>query len=266
MLAGLWFAGYVLANELPAHNTINLDHTDGYGLLTKPTPPSPEQRTQQYAQGIASCDSTCITPFGLVLGEADGVEGYSNCQSTCIKPEYSFMSLSDKSISVHTKNPNDGTKHYVGLINQCVEYARRWWMTNSGITFGDIDSAHEIIYLTEGKDIYSGEHFSLARSINGSAKRAPQRGDLLIYYPDPSNPLWRHGHVAVIVAVDLSAGTVSVAEQNYSNQPWVEPSAYSRKIQLFSVGGKYRVVDTEISSHLNATGGLISGWIYPASS
>ena len=257
--------GATMAEEQEANNTV-INLTDGYGLLAKPTPATSEQRKQQYQQGIESCESNYVTPFGKVLGEANGVGGYSNCRSICIKPEFSFMSLSDKSVSLHTKNPKQDNQHYVGLINQCVEYARRWWMTNLGITFGDIDSAYEIIYLTQGKNIYNGFKFDLVRSINGSARRPPQRGDLLIYYPDRENPLWRHGHVAVVVAVNLDTGTVSVAEQNYSNQAWAEPLEYSRKIQIFTVGGRYRIVDTDVSSHINPGGGLISGWIYPAAS
>jgi len=264
------FTFVVLLFLLPINTAISTDHliianTDGYGLKPKPSPKSKEESAQNYRQGLLACDADCITPIGQTLGQANGVPAYSNCKSTCILPEYSFMDLQNQSISIHKTNPNDENKHYVGLIYQCVEYARRWWMKNLGITFGDIDSAYEIIYLTNGKNIDSNDSFKLARSINGSAKRPPKKGDLLVYYPNFEIQNWRHGHVAVVVDVDLEHGTVSVAEQNYANLPWQNPSKYSRKIQLFSIAGQYRVIDVNSNKHTNSKGGLIAGWIYPAS-
>jgi hypothetical protein len=174
------------------------------------------------------------------------------------------MDLTTKKISLASKPPENKQLHYVGLTYQCVEYARRWWMSNLGITFGDIDSAYEILYLTEGENIYNNSKFPLARSINGTAKRAPQRGDLVIYYPDPNNPLWRHGHVAVVVGVDKAKGLVSLAEENYDNRPWQDPQHFARQIRLFEVNGLYRLVDVSANTAKNPIGGQISGWIYPA--
>ena len=37
-------------------------------------------------------------------------------------------------------------------------------------------------------------------------------------YPNRTDPEWRHGHVAVVVAVDLDQGHVALAEENYDNQ------------------------------------------------
>ena len=133
-----------------------------------------------------------------------------------------------------------------------------------GITFGDIDSAYEIIYLQNTIDIYTNKSFPLARSVNGSAKRPPQRGDLLIYYPNPEDPKWRYGHVAVIVDVDLEQGNVALAEQNYSNMDWQDAEKYSRKIRLFNIGGRYRLLDVDTVTNKNINGGLIAGWVYPA--
>lgn len=106
----------------------------------------------------------------------DGVKAFSNCKSTCIQSEYSFFHLKNKAVSIHKADPKDNNLHYIGLTYQCVEYARRWWMKTKGITFGDIDSAYEIMYLKNGEDIYSKRNFLLARSVNGSATRAlPER-------------------------------------------------------------------------------------------
>jgi len=81
---------------------------------------------------------------------ADGVEGRSNCVSICIRPEYSFLDLQSGAVSVRPEDPKQDNLRYIGVTYQCVEYVRKWWMKNKGITFGRIDSAYEIIYLTEG--------------------------------------------------------------------------------------------------------------------
>ena len=247
----------------PSGLAATLPHTDGYGLLAKPAPLPDSVRKAAYAQAKQSCAVDCVTPAGKVLGAVDHVPAYSNCQSTCARTEFSFMDLRTKAISLHEKPPTDKQLHYVGLTYQCVEYARRWWMTNLGITFGDVDSAHEILYLTAGENSQTNAKFPLARSLNGTATRPPQRGDLLVYYPNPADPKWRHGHVAVIVGVDLAHGWVNVAEQNYNNLPWVKPNQYARQLRLFNVGGRYHIEDVASDKISNPAGGLISGWIYP---
>jgi hypothetical protein len=241
----------------------SLETTDGFGLLTKPQAMLAVNNAQAESNALSLCETDCVNPSDTLLGSADGVDAFSNCQSNCIRSEYSFMDLQSKAISIYTNDPNDSALHYVGLIYQCVEYARRWWMKNLGITFGSIDSAYEIIYLTEGKHIESGESFSLSRSVNGTARRAPKRGDLLIYYATPDNQNWQYGHVAVIVGVDKNNGLVSLAEQNYSNQKWQNPKVFSRQIQMFEVAGRYQLIDVERAQNSNSSGGQIAGWVYP---
>ena len=265
----MWFVAipvYADSAEQQLHKGLahdSLPHTDGYGLRPKPPAFSREQSNKLFAQAKQACNSNCVTPFGQVLGVADGAKGRSNCVSTCVRPEYSFLDLDSGDVSVHKQNPKKQNLRYIGVTYQCVEYARKWWMKNRGITFGSIDSAHEIIYLTEGSEIRSNKVFPLARSINGTAKRPPQRGDLVIYYPDRQKPNWRHGHVAVVVATDLKAGTVSLAEENYDNQPWQDPRAFARQIRLFKIGERYTLLDIPPTANNNAGGGLISGWLYP---
>jgi hypothetical protein len=240
-----------------------LNDTDGLGLRDKPTAFTQQQSTAMYEQNKLLCDVDCVHDFGTVLGESKGAKAYSNCQSQCVKAQYSFLNLTSGEVTVHKQNPKDENLHYIGLINQCVEYVRRWWMINNNITFGSIDSAHEIIYLTEGKNILTNKNFPLARSINGTAKKPPKIGDLVVYYPDRSNPLWRHGHVAVVVDVDLKAGTVALAEENYDNKKWQQANEYARKISLFNINGHYTLLDVSPNSMNNRTGAEISGWIYP---
>ena len=254
------------AAPLPAFSSVvgvDLPHTDGFGLLPKPPAFSKEDSDRLFAEGKRACEGSCVTPFGTVLGVADGAEGRSNCISTCIRPEYSFLDRASGAVSVHTDDPKQENLRYIGVTYQCVEYARKWWMKNLGVTFGSIDSAHEILYLTEGKNLETQQPFPLARSINGTARRPPRRGDLVVYYPDRVDPEWRHGHVAVVVAVDLEKGNIALAEENYDNQPWQNPQAFARQIQLFEVNGRYTLLDVPPTANRNAEGGRIAGWLYP---
>jgi len=261
LITALFLSCIVTATEKPAF--VDLPNTDGGPLVSKLAAVDSETAKQLSETGAKACNNSCVSPFASILGKADGVIAYSNCQSTCIKPEYSFLNLKTKEITRHTTAPKNQQLVFVGVIYQCVEYARRWWMLNKGISFGSIDSAFEILYLTEAKNIYSNKTFPLARSINGSAKRPPQRGDLVVYAADRSNPLWRHGHVAVVVDVDLKAGEVFVAEENYNNKAFLNADKYSRKISLFKVGSNFTLLDVAPNSIGNPTGATISGWIYP---
>jgi hypothetical protein len=240
-----------------------LADTDGNGLRDKPPSFSAEQSKAMFENNKKLCKVDCVHDFGVTLGQSSGVKAYSNCQAQCVNPEFSFLNLTTGVVSIHKESPKDDNLHYIGLINQCVEYSRRWWMINKDITYGSIDSAHEIIYLTEGKNIKTNETFPMARSINGSATRAPKIGDLVIYYPDRNNPLWLHGHVAVVVDVNLKKGTVALAEENYDNKKWKKPKKYARKISLFEINGHYTLIDVSPNKKSNKTGGEISGWIYP---
>jgi hypothetical protein len=242
---------------------VDLPHTDGYGLLPKLPPLGHEESARLFAGGKQSCEGPCTTPFGTVLGIADGAEGRSNCTSTCVRLEYSFLDLESGAVSVQQEDPKQSNLRYIGVTYQCVEYVRKWWMKNKGITFGSVDSAYEIIYLTEGSRIRSQESIPLARSINGTARRPPKRGDLVIYYADRSDPEWRHGHAAVVVAVDLEKGIVALAEENYDNRPWQDPKAFARQIRLFEVNGRYTLLDVAPNASQNPEGGRIAGWIYP---
>ena len=261
-MKGLLFL-VIITNIISNISFAQLDNTDGVGLRDKPAAFTAEQNKTMFENNKKLCKTGCVHDFGVELGQANGVKAYSNCQSQCVNPEFSFLNLSTGEVTIHAKNPEDDNLHYIGLINQCVEYVRRWWMINNNITFGSIDSAHEIIYLTEGKNIRTSQNFPLARSINGTAKLPPKIGDLVVYYPDRNNPLWRHGHVAVVVAVNLEQGSVSLAEENYDNKKWQVANEYSRKISLFNVNGHYTLIDVAPNSKNNKSGGEISGWIYP---
>lgn len=238
------------------------DYTDGTGVLPKPAGLSQAEVVRLFEKGKKSCALNCQTRFGTLLGTANGAQGKSNCSSACIDPEYSFLNLTTGEITVHKDDPKDSNLHYIGVIYQCIEYARKWWMINKGISFGSVDSAYEIFYLPTIFNIRTKATTPLARSVNGTATRPPQKGDLVIYYPDRTIPRWFYGHVAVVVDTNIEQGSIAIAEQNYRNKAWDNPKAYSRKLQLTKTDDRYTLVDS-IQDSQNNSGGKIAGWVYP---
>ncbi len=234
------------------------------GLMPpKPKPLNKLEMEKLYREGLERCDSGCVTPFGRYLGASHGVKAWSNCRSTCIRPLYSFLNLDDGNLSLHEVPPRNPRLHYVGVVYQCVEYARRWWMRRQRITFGSIDSAWEIFWLEQGKRIDDGSSFPLTRSVNGQARRAPALGDLLVWAPDRERPRWIHGHVAVVVQVEAEQGWLAVAEENYDNRPWEAPEHHARRLQLHRVGPYWQVTDLAPGAVRSEGGGRILGWVYP---
>ncbi|MHB8471870.1 MAG: CHAP domain-containing protein [Gammaproteobacteria bacterium] len=169
----------------------------------------------------AACTQHCATPYGTVLGVAQGkVDAYSNCSAACVIVE-----------------PNQVAGTYTGIKWQCVEFARRWLLVNKGLVYGDVDVAADIwdriTYLTRVTD---QKKIPLDVYPNG-ATRAPRPGDLLIY----AREYLKTGHVAVITAVDVASQSVKVVEQNFANSRW--PSDYARKLDLLSKDGHYWILD-----------------------
>jgi hypothetical protein len=241
----------------------DLPRTDGQGLPPPPPRVAIAEGLRFLDENRQACEGPCVTPFGQVLGIADRVEARSNCKSNCLHLAFSFLDLETGSVSISNQSSPAGNENYIGITYQCVAYARYWWMKNLTLTFGDVDNAHQIFYLTEGNNPRTGERVSLGRSVNGQARRPPQRGDLVIYAASRSDPDWRSGHVAVVVDVDRELGLVALAEENYDNRPWQNPQAFSRRIQLFEINGVYTLVDVPENTRHNPQGGQIIGWVYP---
>jgi CHAP domain len=168
-----------------------------------------------------ACQTACTTPYGMLLGESPrGIMAYSNCQSGCVIFE-----------------PNQWNGTYTGIKWQCVEYARRWLLINTGTVFGDVDIAADIWdkidYLT---DVKTKRQILLETHLNGS-RHAPQVGDLLIYAKEFKGT----GHVAIVTGMEIKAGTVEVSEQNFNNDSWTHD--YARTIQLIKNGENYWLLD-----------------------
>ncbi|MBK8271356.1 MAG: hypothetical protein IPK83_24760 [Planctomycetes bacterium] len=122
---------------------------------------------------------------------------------------------------------------------------------NLGITFGSIDKRQRDSVPHRRENLETQQPFPLARSINGTARRPPRRGFGGVL-PNRADPECRHGHVAVVVAVDLEQGRVALAEENYDNRPWQNPQAFARQIRLFEVGGRYTLLDVPPTASRNA--------------
>jgi hypothetical protein len=168
-----------------------------------------------------ACQTGCISPYGKFLGKSPrGIEAYSNCQSGCVIFE-----------------PNKWHGTYTGIKWQCVEYARRWLLINTGAVYGDVDIAADIWdridYLT---DVKTNQQIPLENRLNGSTQ-APQVGDLLIY----AKAFNGTGHVAVVTGMDVDKGLVEVSEQNFNNESW--PDDYARKITLIKNYENYWLLD-----------------------
>jgi CHAP domain len=168
-----------------------------------------------------ACRTACKSPYGKVLGRSpQGIEAYSNCQSGCVIFE-----------------PNQWNGTYTGIKWQCVEYARRWLLINTGAVYGDVDIAADIWdkidHLTEVK---TKKRITLETHLNGSTQ-APEVGDLLIY----AKAFNGTGHVSVITGMDIKNGLVEVSEQNYNNETW--PDDYARNIMLIKKGQNYWLLD-----------------------
>jgi len=249
----------------PAPSTIeHLPHTDGAERLAPP-PVSEALSLERFQAARRACAGPCVTDFGTPLGRADGVEARSNCVSLCVRLESSFVDPNSGRIQVARSGERPEGLEYAGLAYQCVEYARRWWIQTLGLTFGDVPTAADILNLTEGRRLSDQAVIPLGRSLNGHARRAPGRGDLVIYAADASDPEWRAGHVAVVVDTDLEQGWVALAEQNYDNRPWSDPEHHARRIRIVRIGERYTLLDVAPDQVDHPEGGAIAGWVYPLS-
>jgi CHAP domain len=168
-----------------------------------------------------ACQTACKTPYGKMLGESPrGIKAYSNCQSGCVIFE-----------------PNYWNGTYTGIKWQCVEYARRWLLINTGTVFGDVDIAADIWdKIDHLSDAKTKKVIPIETHLNGSTQ-APEVGDLLIY----ANAFNGTGHVAVVTGIDIKNGMIEVSEQNFNNVFWTDD--YARKILLIKNGENYWLLD-----------------------
>jgi hypothetical protein len=175
------------------------------------------------------CSKNCNSQYGSVIGKANNVTAYSNCNENCINWDDSGVNW--------TKNLTGLARDvFVGIRWQCVEYARRYFIINFNVAFTSVDYAYQIFNLTEVNDLTTIDKFKEFKSFPNENVSPPHVGDLIIYPKTEQNPV---GHVAVISEVDLKAGFVGLAEQNYFNKIWDNFTLYARRIKLINCKGKW---------------------------
>jgi len=152
--------------------------------------------------------------FGAVLGVNSNVPCYSSDYATA---DPSLKRADYKSWSA------DGTV-YFGYKWQCVELARRWLVTNRGITFESIPMAYDIFDLTRVTQIGDGAELPLRAYKNGSGRR-PEVGSMLIW--DQSYDVT--GHVAIVT--EVTSAYVRIVEQNFDDLSWPEGQDYARQLR-----------------------------------
>ncbi|RNF05924.1 D-alanyl-glycyl endopeptidase-like protein [Trypanosoma rangeli] len=226
----------------------------------------------------------CVTPFGELLGESNGVLAFSNCNRDYRDVEEHFVLV--KTSQVHS-----------GLKWRSVEYARRFWLLakQPAVQFMSVTCAEDIWTRVDYAYYINGKRVKLLKYENmmacdqaplskttmkkGQWKHyGPQIGDLLVYANDSRLP---GGHVAVVVGrVSQPPHAVSntswirqcsllLAEQNWDNARWLYnetlrgrdtptstavPLHYSRKVLL-------QEVDSTRKMCVKDPRGTVLGWV-----
>lgn len=207
---------------------------------------------QSYQSNLESdCLENCVTPFGLHIGTFQRVSAYSNCNNKCINYSgISYLGENELGLQVDT---------FCGIKWQCVEYARRFFILNKKLRFGDVDSAWEIFDLNTLYDFESNEFEFI--TFHNKNKELPQIGDLLIY---PQAEDYEYGHVAVVSFVDATQHEVGLAEQNEINDKWEDNNLYARKIKYIECDNYYLVIDSRLSKSISCDVSInILGWKRP---
>ena len=116
--------------------------------------------------------------------------------------------------------PNFVNGVYSGQKYECVEYARRWYITQRGVTFRSVNNALSLLTLssmTDGKKRYP---------VINAEDEYPLVGDIVLFRPSRENSYY--GHVAIVVRVQ--GDRAYLGEQNYSSTRW--ENDYSRSIPI----------------------------------
>jgi hypothetical protein len=134
-------------------------------------------------------------------------------------------------------------KLFSGIAGECVELARRHLIQNNGVTFGEVDSAFEIWDQTQFQCLTGRNSFTPSRLENGHSEFPPSIGDLLVYPSKKNSRCWKHGHVAVVAAIDAE-GTLTILEQNVSEFANGDRAIGNRKVKIAQTSSRFEVMDT----------------------
>jgi len=131
-------------------------------------------------------------------------------------------------------NPKHGIKYNTiynvksGLKWECVEFVRRWYIKNFGVTFSEVACAYDLLKINSVYSIFDHSKycFFLKTNIN-----TINTGDILVFKKMKYFPC---GHLAIVTYLDHK-GNLYLSEQNI---PWVHPN-FSRiihKTDLYNFG------------------------------
>ena len=170
---------------------------------------------------------TTPRPFGVVVGMSCSVHAYSNGEDATSYATGEAACVVCRGVRL-------------GIIAQCVEFARRWLYVNKGVVFSDVRAAADIWSCHFVTDVeVPGMRHPFQNIPNGSYV-LPQMGDLIIYDKRPWMP---YGHVSVIVGINLHTQQIKIAEQNYLNAHWEKDDEYARVISFINVDGRIYLQD-----------------------
>ena len=177
-------------------------------------------------------------PHGAVLGAAsNGVIGY-NSNYKHIVPD------ADGSPYDHLSYVKDsrGKLVYSGDKWQCVEYARRTWISQLDVWLPNTAKASDIWDRKFVKRLSDGSRVKLNMFTSGVTTKRPAVNDLIIWKLTEAQPV---GHVAVVA--EVTDTHLRVAEQNADNDRLWSGGHWSREFPLSRdpVSGVYTLHDAE---------------------
>jgi hypothetical protein len=162
-------------------------------------------------------------PHGAVVGTAsNGVVGY-NCNYKHI------AAASDGAAYDHLSYVKDtrGRLHYSGDKWQCVEYARRTWISQLDVLLPNTAKASDIWDRKFVKRLSDGARVKLNMFTSGITTKRPAVNDLIIWKLTDAEPV---GHVAVVA--EVTDTHVRVAEQNSDNDRLWPGGHWAREFPL----------------------------------
>lgn len=177
-------------------------------------------------------------PHGVVVGTAsNGVVGY-NCNYKNITPS------SDGAPYDHLSYVKDarGNLQYSGDKWQCVEYARRTWISQLDVYLPNTARACDIWDRKFVKRLSDGGRVKLNMFTSGVTTKPPAVNDLIIWKRTEEQPV---GHVAVVS--EVTDTFLRVAEQNADNDRLWPGGHWAREFRLSrdASSGIYTLHDDE---------------------
>lgn len=166
-------------------------------------------------------------PHGTVLGVAStGVIGYNSNYENILQDE------SNGNLYDHISYVRDsrGKLHVAGHKWQCVEFARRWWISELDVQLPSVPRACDIFTsLSKVKCLASEKttYVALRKYEQGVSTIRPEVHDAVIWKKTEAQPV---GHIAIVS--EVTNDSVRVAEQNVENNIMWKGGNYTREFAL----------------------------------